>query len=139
MQSLDLSDNDLNGIVRSELGSIKGLFRLDLSDNKFSTIEKLNISSNIARVYVDGNKIGFSSMVPNMSKLNTYNNQIVDGRDTVTGTETRSIALTISDDHPDNKYQWYKDGNSVVVDTNRRYVISDLSFADAGKILCEYN
>ena len=133
MQSLHLSGNDLVGIVHSELGSIRNLFSLDLSDNKFSAIEKLNISSNIAKLYVDGNRIGFSSIVPNMSELNTYNNQIVDGRDTVTGTETRSIALTISDDHPDNSYQWYKEGNAVVVDTNRRYVISDLSFADAGK------
>ena len=133
MQTLDLSDNDLDGIIHSELGSIKNLFRLGLSNNKFSTIENLDISSGSAFVDVDGNRIGFSSIVPNMNGLYTYNNQIVDGRDTVTGTETRSIALTISDDHPDNSYQWYKDGNSVVVDTNRRYVISDLSFADAGK------
>ena len=68
-----------------------------------------------------------------MNGLRTYKNQIVDGRDTVTGTETRSIALTISDDHPDNSYQWYKEGNAIVDAIDRRYVISDLSFADAGK------
>ena len=133
MQALELYDNNLSGIVRSELGSISNLCCLYLSNNKFSAIEKLDINSDITRVYVDGNRIGFSSIVPNMNGLRIYNNQIVDGRDTLMGTETRSIALTISDDHPDNRYQWYKEGNAVVVDTNRRYVISDLSFADAGK------
>ena len=132
MQILYLYDNDLSGIVHSELGNISNL-ALDISNNKFSTIEKFDINSNIERLYVNGNKLGFSSIILNMSGLKTYNNQIVDDRDTVTGTETRSIALTVSDNHPDNRYQWYKEGNVIVDAIDRRYVISNLSFADAGK------
>ena len=156
MSTMDLGNNNLSGSI-SPIGNFKYLNHLRLYGNNFSGnvpagifvspkllqvwlannqldyIEPINSVSSKTEVKLNNNKIGFASIAPNIDELNTYNNQIIDGRDTLIGVETRDIALTISDVYAGNSYQWYKDGNVIDDATESRYVISNLSSADAGK------
>ena len=133
LNHLRLTNNNFSGSVPTELWNNTNLLFAWLGDNQLDFIEPINSLPANAKVKLNNNKIGFSSIILYTDDLQSYNNQIIDGRDTLIGTETRDIALTISDNHPDNSYQWYKDGNTIAGATDRRYVINNLSFADAGK------
>ena len=130
---LRLANNNFSGSIPAGIWNNTDLLQAFFNNNQLDFIETVNSPSSKTEVKLNNNKIGFASIVPNMSELNTYNNQVIDGRDTLIGVETRDIALTISDNHPDNNYQWYKDGDTILGATDRRYVINGISFANAGK------
>ena len=130
--SLELSDNNLTGTIPSSINALSALQFLNVSDNEISSIEDISSVPVSANVSISNNRIGFVSIVPNILVIDSYEGQVLDDVDTFRIIVGGSLSLSISDDHPDNSYQWYKDGNSIVGATDRVYTIGNVRLDDSG-------
>ncbi|WP_211075647.1 immunoglobulin domain-containing protein [Aquimarina sp. MMG016] len=139
---LRLSDNQLTGSIPDEFKKLTSLETLDIKANELSGTIPSEIASfnNFKYFFLERNNFIFSdfeSMFYDLqAKLGTnfgYSPQAqidqVENRDVVSG---QSVTLTTSLISQNNKYQWYKDGNSIPGATNKEYIIDTASEADAG-------
>ena len=128
------------GTIPIEISKFTNLNALYLNDNSLHTLPLLELIPSTGFLYIENNKFGFNSIVPNLSDEEdlsrdnfTYDpQQLLDTRDTIINKLGNSIELTVSDDHGDNVYQWFKNGDSIKDATNQSYTINLLSYQDIG-------
>ena len=65
--------------------------------------------------------------------------KLLDTKDIVINRLGTSIELTVSDDHEDNIYQWFKDGDTIPEETNQSYSIDFATDDDLGALLGDDN
>ena len=130
--SLELSDNNLTGTIPSSINALSALQFLNVSDNSISSIDDISSVPISTNVTMSNNRIGFASIVPNMLVIDSYEGQILDDVDTFRIIVGGSLSIDISDDHGNNSYQWYKDGNSIEDATDRVYAIGNVRLSNSG-------
>ena len=133
LQSLNLSNNFLSGTVPQELGDFIKLESVFLENNFLSNLPLLESIPNTNSIYIQNNRFGFNSIISNLKDKDDnlreanfiYDPQkLLDTRDTIINRLGNFIEFTVSDDHGDNIYQWFKDGDTIQEATNQSYSIS---------------
>ena len=133
LKELLLNNNSLTGIIPSGLGGLINIGNLYLQNNELDSIEDISSLSTDAVVDIRNNKIGFLSIIPNIGVIDLYDKQVLDTNYTIHPNPNDKFSLAVSDDHEDNSYQWYKDGDSIQDATNRIYSIEGFEVDDAGE------
>ena len=91
----------------------------------------LSVPSNVS-VTIATNNLKFSNIIPNLVDENDNPREdnfiyipqrLLDTRDILSLKIDDSITLSVSSDHQDNIYQWYKDGEQIENATSEDYVI----------------
>ena len=95
-----------------------------------------SLSSNTS-IDISHNKLGFSSIIPNLKDHNDtprdtnfiYQPQrLLDKRDILSGKENNPITLSVNDNYEGNNYQWYENRTLLKDATNRTYTIDSLDY-----------
>ena len=133
LTQLRLNNNNLTGSIPLELRNLTNIEILYLQNNELDSIEDIISLPINAVVDIENNKIGFLSIVPNIGVIDFYDNQLLDSKDTIYANPNDKLSLTISDDHPDNNYQWHKDDKLIENATNRIYSVEGFDLDDAGE------
>ncbi|MBP2832846.1 hypothetical protein J8281_11675 [Aquimarina sp. U1-2] len=142
LEHLHLHNNDFSGPIPSSLTQLVNLKALYLYSNNLSGIIPQGFSSmpNLKNFGISGNKFVFSDFEADFTALNTnissftYNQQQkTDAEKNLNVSIGGSITLT-SDafNSPNNSYQWYKNNSAISGATNKDFVISDITEAEAG-------
>ena len=147
---IDLSNNSLSGAVPLKFGNPLSNEYISLRNNLIDSLPSLNSIVSTIPIDIRNNKIGFSNIIHNLYSKSRENNDVprgnkyrynpqklLDTRDTLFIELNNSIQLTVSDNHQDNSYQWYKDGDEITIATNRNYAITNFSYADIGNYWVE--
>lgn len=129
---LDLSDNNLDGAVPASLASLTNLSTLKLSNNRFDDIPNLSGISGLATFDVQGNRLQFGSLEPNISRLNLRSPQFQIGGANVVVNAGSPANLTVTTTGTANAYQWYKNGVLLSGQNSATLAISSATPADAG-------
>ena len=120
---LDLSTNSLTGTVNEEIKDLTNLQSLNLFNNSLESLPLLSAISNTTSIDISNNNLDFSSIIPNLRDENDNPREdkfifipqsLLDTRDTLFEQTGNSTTLSVSDDHQDNVYQWYKDGDKII-------------------------
>ena len=140
LENINLSGNQLNGSIPSEIGLLN-LFSLFIDDNLFSGLlpSSLGELNELSWLYVNSNKFSYSDLA---------NSGIVHGDATVgmfhyspqdklsapeksQATSTPwTYTLSMPEDHENNVYHWFRDGNEISGANERQYTIPDFWESD---------
>ena len=154
LENLDISNNFLTGVVPPEINNLTRLtqpkipypniYQINLSNNFLDSLPLLGSIYYDIPLYMRENKFGFNSIVPNLKYKNDtidtlrgnffsyYPQKLLDTKDIVINRLGTAIELTVSDDHEDNIYQWFKDGDTIQEATNQSYTIDSATDDDFG-------
>ena len=141
LRQLSVSSNLLTGTVPQILQDIATINNLILSSNYLDSLPPLTNIQYDKNIDVKFNNLQFNDIISNLldkdDNLRGTNFRFVpqnplDTRDIIINRLGNSIELTVSDDHGDNVYQWFKNGDTIPEATNQSYTISSLSYQDIG-------
>ena len=136
---LDLSSNNLWGMVPSSIGNLLALLSLDLSDNNLASLLG---TVNLKLLEVQGNRLSFTSLVRNLAYLgdsSTYSPQKQYGTSrTYTLSNGQDLTLDLGFRDPDNIYQWYRDGEVLIGKRDSILELHSVAYnRDEGIYYCE--
>ncbi|MBV6646319.1 MAG: hypothetical protein KI790_12765, partial [Cyclobacteriaceae bacterium] len=158
VSALDLSSNNLTGIVPGDLSFADSLVTinlasnalsdtipvsfnefaqletLDLSENDISSIPALNSLTNLDNLSVEGNKLQFGDLESNIGVTNfSYAPQdsISVSRDTLVESNA-DVLLSFIVSGVNNTYQWYRDEGSLTGETASSISLPNVVFEDEG-------
>ena len=134
---IDLPDNNLRGTIPQQLQNLTNLIKIDLSNNYLDSLPTINSLSSNTSIDISHNKLGFSSIIPNLKDHNDtprdtnfiYQPQrLLEKRDILSGKENNPITLSVNDNYEGNNYQWYENRTLLKDATNRTYTIDSLDY-----------
>ena len=110
LEELYLTNTSLIGPIPTEIGKLTQLMFLYAQNNFLHTLPLIESIPNSAFIFINNNKFGFNSIVPNLKDKDdvsrsgfSYEPQkLLDTRDTIINKLGTSIELTISDDYEGN-------------------------------------
>lgn len=133
LETLYLWQNDLEGDFPAEVTSIPNLRILDISQNSFTSIPDFS-GKELTELYVAGNMLTFSSLVPNLS----IPNFVFRYQSRIGGDEDRLLALgastTLNSPIPDfenTTYVWIFN-NDTIAQNELNLSVSDFDLSKAG-------
>ncbi|GEM_PF-208128 len=113
LRLLYLYNNELTGDI-SKI-NVSNLERVKIQNNQFDGIPDFSSSSNLINLQVENNQLTFASIIPNISKLTSYEPQAKVYTDfTTVANFGDNLVLTASLPHTGNKYLWYKGDTSFI-------------------------
>nr|WP_299384833.1 immunoglobulin domain-containing protein [Allomuricauda sp.] len=139
--SFDLYGNNLTGIVPTEVELLTNLFVFAIQENDLTgnIPSGLSLLTNLFGLTFHSNRFVFSDFENEhgtYTNLTTYQftpQSKVDLEESLSVADGGSITLTSTAlTSTNNSYQWYKDGQAIAGATNKDYVISNATAADAG-------
>ncbi|MBA7614839.1 hypothetical protein ES703_22113 [subsurface metagenome] len=157
---LRLETNRLSGAVPTEIDSLTSLTDLRLSDNQLTAIpdeinnliqlQYLYLKNNqlvalpdltaltSTLIYVDGNRLTFEDIEPNILVLDDYSPQDSVGAEKDTTVEAgTSLALSVSVGGTANSYQWIRSGQYISGATDDTLMLDPVVESDAGDYVCQ--
>lgn len=156
LESLELSSNNLSGVVPNFLADLQNLSSLGLAYNKLNGVFP-NLRFNYQGLYgqslsVQGNNFRYIDFIDNVTYYTNkgyyffnFSPQLeTDTRKSISGQDGQSLELKMFEDNrylSGDTYQWYKDDVKIKNATNRTYIIPSFdSNSDTGIYYClSYN
>lgn len=142
LQTLKLDNNDLSGSVPTDINNITSLQTLDLSNNKLNEFPPLTLGL-LENLVIDKNEFSFADIVPNLNvsakEFTYYSQDSIGIKKVVNFNPGSSIRFSASDSSANNTYQWYKDGVSILSTTDNAFLKTNLNVGDVGSYTCTIN
>ena len=136
---LKLDHNKIHGVVPQEIGNMTALRDLHLQYNLISGIPDLNGLPNLQTLFIEGNKLVFEDIIPNIGAATaTFMYAPQDSLDI--GTQQivrlgREIDLSLPTVESNNIYVWYNDGVQLSTGDNP-FQIFPAAYDNSGTYTC---
>lgn len=132
--NLDLSGNNLDGVVPQALVDMQSLATIDLADNQLTSLPDLSLITTLTSLNVTNNNLDFASLIPNASITGiAYVPQAALGTETTTEIPVTTLhkfkVLTNGDG---NLYQWQRNGANVSGATDSTFTIASINRSNMG-------
>jgi len=147
IQNLNLSNNQFYGSVPSILNNTLTLTNLELQNNVFSALPDLTALTSTF-INVAGNRIPWADIVANISVLNSYSGTDINDVsflqfytypltiDNLTPQAGEAVNISVTSDHANNTFQWYKDGEPIDTETTASLALTSINEFDKGEYYC---
>ncbi len=138
LNHLDLSGNHLSGAVPSQLINLHSAESIALDSNQFDDIPKFSSIAALDTLRVQNNKLTFEAIEPNMPvSVFTYAPQdsIGEKKDTTLYIGD-TLILTVSQGVNADTWQWMKNGSTIPGGVSNPFIIDSIHFSDSGSYLC---
>ncbi|SHJ75385.1 Por secretion system C-terminal sorting domain-containing protein [Maribacter aquivivus] len=142
LSMLLLNDNDFSGSIPECYGYFSSIQRLELQKNNLTGIlpESLENSTTLSSFNIQENNFVFEdleNLVLNIGQFRYYPQQDIEVSENVTLNENTTFTASIqATNSSNNTYQWRKNGNNIINETNSTLTISNITTEDGGYYDC---
>ncbi|TDT46848.1 putative secreted protein (Por secretion system target) [Maribacter spongiicola] len=142
LSMLLLNDNDFTGSIPECYGNFSSIQRLELQKNNLTGIlpESLENSTTLSSFNIQENNFVFEdleNLVLNIGQFRYYPQQDIEVSENVTLNENTTFTASIqATNSSNNTYQWRKNGNNIINETNSTLTISNITPEDGGYYDC---
>lgn len=132
--TLNLSANQITDTIPSTLVAWNYITSMDYSDNEISSIPSFNPVTSLQTLDVSGNRLQFDDLEVNLGTptfLYSPQDSIYTYTDTIADRD-KDVPLLVPVTGTNNTYQWYKDDVAIGGATSNPLNLSNVQFADEG-------
>ncbi|MDR6764547.1 Leucine-rich repeat (LRR) protein [Flavobacterium sp. 2755] len=143
-----INNNQLSGNLDFLPSQQNPWYGIDVSSNKFSgKVPNLTTSSSLKVLLIGANNFYFNDFVNEFSSYKATKTAFsfspqakTDTPKTITVGQGKNIVLSMFENgnfHPEDTYQWFKDGVEIAAANSRTYVLNNATLSDAGTYTCK--